>query len=188
MLVGYARLPRPRPLLYPAATRVSGCTDRVSLLWLVAALAQTLVYVAWTMGPAFAAGDVVQDDVRQHVFWMQRFRDPELFRNDPIADYYQTVAPLGYAALYRALGLAVDPLLASKLLPPLLGLVAGLFTFLTVRWLHPSPVAAFAAAALLSRFAWQHGALSSGTPRAFLLPLLCVLLWAVVSRRRAVAA
>ena len=43
---------------------------------------------------------------------------------------------------------AVDPLSATKLLPPLLGLVAALFTFLFVRRLRSSPPAALLAAVL----------------------------------------
>ena len=43
----------------------------------------------------------MQDDARQHVFWMQRFIDSELFPHDLIADYFQSVAPTGYTTLYR---------------------------------------------------------------------------------------
>ena len=156
-------------------------------LWLVAALGVTLLFMSRTMAPAFGRGDVVQDDARQHVFWMLRFRDPELFRDDLMADYYESVAPAGYRALYWALSPAIDPTLASKLLPLPLGLAAALFLFLTVWRLYPSPPAAFLATVLLSRYAWQHAALASGTPRAFLLPLLTALVWALVTRRLAVA-
>lgn len=159
----------------------------LGLLWLLAAFAATCLFTAWTMAPAFGADDVVQDDARQHVFWLHRFRDGELLRNDFIADYYQSVAPAGYSGLYWLLTRFADPLEATKLLPPLLGLAVALFTFLTVRHLHPWPGAAFLAAVLMSRYAWQHSALASATPRAFLLPLLAALLWTLVSGRRGLA-
>ena len=44
----------------------------------------------------FSSQWVVQDDARQHVFWMLRYLDPQLFPDDLIADYFQSVAPVGY--------------------------------------------------------------------------------------------
>jgi hypothetical protein len=44
----------------------------------------------------------VQDDARQHVFWMRRFLNSELFANDLITDHFQSIAPLGYAFFYRS--------------------------------------------------------------------------------------
>src|SRR5919197_1899536 len=155
-------------------------------LWLLAALSLALLFAGRNMAPALSP-DVVQDDVRQHVFWMARFRDPELFRDDLIADYHQAVAPPGFGALYWAISRLVEPLLASKLLPPLLGLIAALFTFRLVRRLHPSPVGAFLATVLLSWYVWQYDDLPSATPRAFILPLLAALLWALADGRLALA-
>lgn len=151
--------------------------------WLIAALGLTLLFASRTMAPAIKAGNVVQDDARQQVFWMYRFLDPELFQNDLMADYFETMTPPGYAAVYRALSLAVDPLRANKLLPPVIGLASGLFIFLLVRRLHPAPEAAFLGSVLATWFFWQHNAPASATPRAFLLPLLAAVLWALVSRR-----
>jgi hypothetical protein len=156
------------------------------LFWLGAALALNLVFTARTMAPAFGP-DVVQDDARLHIFWMARFRDPELFRNDLIADYYQALAPPGYSALYWTLSWVIDPLVASKLLPPVLGALVVLFTFLFVRQLHPQPTAAFLSCGLLSWYSWQLDDLSSGTPRAFFMPLLAAQAWALVTSRRALS-
>ena len=136
------------------------------------------------MAPAFEAQDVVHDDARLHLFWMQRFRDPELFRDDLIASYYESVAPLGFQGVYWLLSRVVDISTASKILPPVLGFVSALFVYLAVRRLHPSPLAAFAATALVSRYNWEYAALASATPRAFMLPLLTGLLWALVAGRR----
>jgi hypothetical protein len=118
---------------------------------------------------------------------MVRFRDPELFPNDLIAEYYQAVAPPGYAALYWALVWLAEPLLVSKLVPIGLALIAAGFTFLLVRRLHPAPVCAFLASLLAVWYAWQYADLASGTPRAFQLPLLAAQLWALTSGRLAVA-
>jgi hypothetical protein len=154
--------------------------------WLIAALAFTALFIGRTMAPALNP-NVIQDDARQHVFWIARLRDPELFRNDLIADYYQAVAPPAYSGLYWALSWGVDLLVASKLLPPVLGLVSALFTFLLARRLHPSAAGAFLATVLLSWYVWQYDDLASATPRAFLLPLLAAQLWALVAGRLVLA-
>ena len=153
--------------------------------WLVAALAFALLCIGRTMAPAFESDSVIQDDARQHVFWMLRFREPELFRGDLIADYFQSIAPIGYSALYRALSWAVDPRLISKLVPPVLGCIAALFTYLLTRRLCSRPPAAFLATVLLSWYVWQYDDLASGSPRAFLLPTLAALLWALAAGRTA---
>jgi hypothetical protein len=154
-----------------------------SRLWLLAALLLTALFSARTMWPALSPTNL-QDDVLRHVFWMERFRDPSLFRNDLIADYYASVAPPGFVALYWTLSPLVDPLLLSKLLPTLLGLVLAVGLFKFVEALQPSPAAAFLATTLSSWYAWQYNDLPSATPRAFLLPLLALLLWALATARR----
>jgi hypothetical protein len=170
----------------PSGQRTGGrrtASDALAAGWLIAALAFTLFLTWRAMAFALLRSDVVQDDMRQWAVWLLRLRDPELFQGDLISQYYESTAPPGYTALYWLLSRAVDPLAASKLLPPLLGLSASVFTFLLVRVLHPAPTAAFLATVLLSWYSWQHGDLASATPRAFALPLLAAVLWALVSGR-----
>ena len=129
----------------PKAAQLAG-----GRVWLAASLGLTLLFAGRTMAPALSSSDVVQGDAREHVFWMARFRDPELFQGDFIADYFQSLAPPGYRLVYWVLSFVVDPLLASKLLPLALGVAAALFTFMLVRRLHPAPTTAFLATVLLS--------------------------------------
>jgi hypothetical protein len=127
---------------------------------------------------AFGSQYVLADDVRQHVFWMFRFIDPKLFPNDPIADYFQSIAPPGFAALYHFLAvLGIDPLRASKLLPPVLGLLAAGFLFgVAVRILQSRPAAALATV-LFCQCLWLTTDLCSATPRAFFYPLFTAFLY-----------
>ena len=74
-----------------------------------------------------------------------------------------------------------DLVTASKLLPPVLGLMASLFTYLLVARLYPSGPAAFLASVLSSWYVWQYDDLATGSPRAFLLPLTAMLLYALVA-------
>jgi hypothetical protein len=178
----------PRQLPEPVATAAVAGHRAKAQLWLVAALLFEALSAARAMAPAFGPGDRFQGNTLNWVFWIARFRDPELLRDDLITDYFQWQSPPGYSALYWVLSQAVDPLLASKLLPPLLGLVAALFTYLLVRRLHPAPQAAFLATVLLSWFSWQRGDLASASPRAYALPLLAALLWSLAAGRRVLPA
>ena len=161
----------PRPLAVAAA-------------WLAVALVLSGLFVARTMAPALQGPGVIQDDARQHVFWMWRWTDPALFPNDLIADYFAAQAPAGYTTLYWLLVRVVDPLAAGKLVPPFLGLAAALFTFLFVLRLSRLPSAAFLTTILATWYVWQYDDLPSGSPRAFLLPLLAAQLWLLAVGRR----
>ena len=99
-------------------------------LWFSGSMLYALGCGSLALRQAFSSDYVLADDVRQHVFWMFRFLDPTLFPNDPIADYFQSIAPPGFSALYRALAaLGIDPLLASKVIPLPLGLLTIAFFF-----------------------------------------------------------
>jgi hypothetical protein len=152
-------------------------------VWLAGALMFALLFAARRMAPLFSSESLIPDDLVQYVFWMAAFRDPELFREDLIAEYYRAVVPPAYTAMYWTLSWLVEPLLATKLLPLLLALSTALFTFLLVRRLHPAPAAAFLSAVLLSWFEWRMGDLATATPRSFTTALLVAQLWTLVTGR-----
>jgi hypothetical protein len=140
--------------------------------WFIFALIYAAVCAALALRQAFAADYVLADDVREHIFWMFRFLDPKLFPQDPIADYFQAIAPLGFAALYHLLArFGIDPLLASKLIPPVLGLLSTGYLFALVLRVTRSPAASAVSAILLCQCLWLSTDLCSATPRAFFYPL-----------------
>lgn len=153
--------------------------------WFAFAMLYTAVCAGLALRQSFASDYVVADDVRQHVFWMFRFVDPTLFPHDPIADYFQSIAPPGFSVLYRGLAaLGIAPLLASKLIPPVLGLlVAGYLFGVSLRILR-SPAAAALATILLCQALWLSTDLCSATPRAFFYPLFAAFLYYHASSRR----
>ncbi len=141
-------------------------------LWLSLSLLVSLLYSLPALQEAFSRDYVIQDDARQHVFWMRRFLDPELFPNDLMADYFQSVAPWGYSTLYWLVAqLGVDPVVLSKLLPPVLGLIATGFCFGVGMQILPLPIAGFATATLLNHNLWMRDDLVSATPGAFIYPI-----------------
>lgn len=111
----------------------------------------------------------IQDDARQHVFWLQRLGDRELFRDDLIADYFSSVAPAGYKFVYW-LGnlLGLEPLVFNKILPLLLGVGTSIYLFLVTIEIFPVPLAGLFASLLLNQNLWLLDDLVSGTPRSFL--------------------
>lgn len=151
--------------------------------WFSFSLVFAAIYGLLALHQAFDGQYVIQDDARQHIFWMQRYLDPELFPGDMIADYFQATAPIGYAAFYRFLAsLGLEPAILAKLLPPVLGLVCAGYCFLTSLELLPIPLSGFLASVMLSQTLWASDELSSGTPRAFLYPLTLAFLYYLLRR------
>ena len=164
------------PAKYIAASR--------TLIWLALSLAIALAYSLPALQEALNTPFLIQDDARQHVFWMQRFVDPELFPNDLIADYFQAVAPAGYSWLYRlAAWVGLDPILFHKLLPVALNLITAGYCFSVCFQLLPVPLAAFVASVLLGQGLGLTDAIVSATPKAFVYPLLLAFMDAVLRRK-----
>ena len=141
-------------------------------LWFYLSL--TLAIICGILGiiPALSHQYIVQDDARSHVFWMARFINPELFPNDIIADYFQSVAPQGYTNLYKLFSLIkIPPLLLNKILPIILGLITTIYCFEIAIQILPIPLAGFLSTLLLNQNLWLKDDLISGTPRAFFYPL-----------------
>ena len=148
------------------------------IFWLSLSLIIAGIYALMALQRGLSAFYLVQDDARQHVFWMQRFLDPDLLPNDLIADYFQSVAPAGYTALYKLLAWAgINPLLGSKLLPLVLGLIMTVYGFGVCMQLLPVPLAGFVATILLNQCLWMQDGLISATPKAFVYPLLMPVLY-----------
>jgi hypothetical protein len=110
----------------------------------------------------------IQDDARQHVFWLQRLNDADLFAHDLIADYFSSVAPVGYKFIYWFANLlGLKPLIFNKILPLFLGIGTSVYMFLVTWEIFPVPLAGFLTSLLLNQNLWLLDDLVSGTPRAF---------------------
>lgn len=155
------------------------------IFWFCLSLAVAAVFAGLMLHEGFSARYVVQDDVRQHVFWMARFRDPELFPHDLIADYFQAVAPWGYTTLYQVVAwLGIEPLVFSKIVPALILLVTTAYCFGTCLQILPVPIAGFIASVLLNQTLVMADDVNSGTPRAFVYPLFLAFLYYLMKGAR----
>ena len=141
---------------------------RILRFWLLASVAVAILFSLSGLGLAFNSPYTVQDDARQHVFWLQKLNDPALFNNNLIADYFSSVVPGGYKFLYWLANLVgIEPFLFNKILPLLLGVATSIFVFLVTIEIFPIPLAGFIASLLLNQNLWMLDDLVSGTPRAF---------------------
>ena len=116
---------------------------------------------------------VINDDIRQQLYWMQQWGDPALFRGDFLTGYAKAYVPWGVKGLYWLASWWVSPLFFSKLLP------GFLFVFLAIcllrigtRLLDRRLGWAMAACFWLMPFFLDN--LSGGLSRSFAAPLLAL--------------
>ncbi len=152
-------------------------------IWLSLSLGFAAYYGCLGLQKAFRAEYIVQDDAREYVFWMQQFVNPSLFPHDLIADYFKSITPPGYAAIYHLIAnVGIQPLLLSKLLPIVISVVTTLYGFGVCLQLFPIPAAGFVAMLLLNQSLWFRDDLCSATPRAFVYSLFLAFLYYVLRR------
>lgn len=122
----------------------------------------------------------VNDDVRQQIFWMERWRDPQLFQNDFLTNYAETYVPIGVKAIYRTASLWFDPLIFSNILTAILfALTAGLW----FAWgrVFGDNLTAFLVVVVYFLFTGFQYQMNGGLSRSFVFPLM-ILYLLLVSR------
>jgi hypothetical protein len=151
--------------------------------FLAIGFAISVLYSSLALHEAFSQEYIIQDDARQHIFWMQRFLDPELFPNNLIANYFQSVAPLGYKILYQFFAVfKLNPIFISKILPTFLGLITTYYCFQVCLEIIPLPLAGLISSILLNQQLWLNDGLVSATPRAFIYPLFLMFLYYILRK------
>lgn len=165
----------------PRSAQLTAKTGR----WFGLSLAIALLFAGMALQQGLNGDRLVQDDARQYLFWMQRFQAPELFPNDLIADYFQSVTPLGFIAIYR-LGavLGIDPFTFNLYIPLVLSLVTTGYFFWLVMAIAPLPFTSFLACLLLNQTLWMKDDLVSATPRSFVYPLFLAFLYYLLDVER----
>ena len=173
-----------RQLLQPGLCPSSQAIPRWQVwVWFAASLGFATLYGSLALIQAFDHPYIVQDDARQHIFWMARFQDPDLFPNDWIANYFQSVAPIGYTWLYRLFAaVGIEPFTLGKILPVILSLLTTGFGFGLALELLPIPLTGFITTLLLNQNLWMRDGYASATPRAFLYPIFAAFLYYLLRR------
>lgn len=157
--------------------------NRRTLFWLILSLSVPLYFGGLTIAYLFQQDYVIQDDARQHVVFLQRLIDPQLFPNDWIANYFETIAPVGYKSLYGLVAkLGITPLNFAKVVPIFLSLITTVYLFLTCLFIFPIPLSGFLATLILNQHLWLNDDLVSATPRAFIYPIFSAFLYYLLNR------
>ena len=151
------------------------------IFWFVLSMTLAVLYGFLALKKAFLSSLSVQDDARQHIFWMQRFFNADLFPNDLIADYFQSVAPAGYTWLYKSLAfIGINPLILAKIIPFILGLICTYYIFRITLEILPVTMAGFIAALVMNQAIWMKDDVASATPRAFIYPFFLAFLYYLI--------
>ncbi|BAI91558.1 hypothetical protein L1F28_31980 [Arthrospira platensis NCB002] len=160
-------------------------TTSQTLFWLFLSMSLASIYGILSLKQAFAEPNLVHNDARQHIFWMLRFIDPNLFPNDLIADYFQSVAPRGYTIVYKlGIILGINPFDLAKIIPPILGLFVTYYFFRLCLEILPIPATGFIGCLIINQALWLKDDLASGTPRAFINPIFIAFLYYLVRHSR----
>jgi hypothetical protein len=105
------------PVAHPDQAAAFGALPAKDML-LAALLSLAVFFAAHSMG--FFNSFSSNDDVRQQVFWMQKWSEPGLYPDDPLAAYAASYVPYGVKAVYRLAAPLVNPVYFSKVLTGLL--------------------------------------------------------------------
>ena len=153
-------------------------------LWFGLSLLLPIYFGAVSLVRSLSHAYAVQDDVRQHVIWFQQFIDADLFPNDWIAGYFQSIEPAGFKAFYYLFAqLGVEPLLLAKILPLVLSIITAAYCFGVVLELLKTPVGAFLTTVILIQSLWLEDDIVTATPRAFVYPIFLAFLYYLVKKK-----
>ncbi len=129
--------------------------------------------------PAFINEYVINDDVRMHIYWMQQFRDSDLFRNDLLTEYAKFFQPWGFYFLYYILSFIVDPINISKVLPVILLTISSLYLFKLVKHITNNYIGFLSALTFMITPIFLNS-MVGGNPRSFGYPLLIIFLYYLI--------
>ena len=160
-------------------------SERQRLVGLLISLSFALVYGILGLQKAFAGEYIIQEDARHYLFWMERFTDPNAFPNDLIADYLQSIGPIGYKLFFWVTSTltTLEPETIAKFLPLIFGMITAGFCYQLTLAIFPLPLTGMIASVMLSQSMWCANDVSSATPRAFVMPLLLPLLLFFIQQR-----
>lgn len=160
--------------------------SRLSVIfWYSLSLTFAVAYILLGLRKAFGSQYIVSDDAREYISWMYRYINPDLFPGDLIANYFQSVTPIGYGILYKIIAaLNIDLILFSKIFPIVLGLITTSYCFVVCMELLPVPIVGFIASLLLNQSLCLQDDLFSATPRDFIYPLFLAFLYYLIRSSR----
>lgn len=154
---------------------------RRTALLIYVLVAASCVYVLANR-EAFTNPFLINDDVRQQIYWMQQWQDPELFQNDLLTEYAKEYVPLGIKVIYRVASLFVSPVLFTNILTGILFVMTAGFLFGLGLEFRDDPTAVLVVCVYFL-FGGFLGKMAGGLSRTFVWPLLTAYLFFLVRNR-----
>ena len=143
------------------------------LTYVLVAAAAVYVFAHWD---AITNPYVIDDDVRQQIYWMQQWNEPQLFRHDLLTSYAKNYVPWGVQALYALASPLMNPVQFTKVVAGILYvLCAGFFFGLGLQSRDELTAIFTACAFCLSKSCMLK--ISGGLSQSFALPFLVAYLF-----------
>ncbi len=132
--------------------------------------------------PAIINPYVINDDVRQQIYWMQRWIDPELYPEDLLSKYAQNYVPWGVQAVYWLGSFIMNPVQFTKVVTGILFVVNSLFIYgLGTRFRDERyAVILVTTSFFFTSFLWK---ISGGLSQGFAFPLMLGYLYYLQSNK-----
>ncbi len=148
---------------------------------ILVSLLSALIFI-YAHAEAFLNPYVINDDVRQQIYWMAQYKDPQLFEGHWLTDYARHYVPWGVKGLYWLGARLWAPLYFGKLLTGALFVFLSGLVFLIGQNMRGRPLAWSAAAVcwLMPYFLYN---MSGGLARSFASPLLALFWLCWLARR-----
>ncbi|MEW6350954.1 MAG: hypothetical protein AB1646_18000 [Thermodesulfobacteriota bacterium] len=155
--------------------RLASACSPTALCLLYVLVAASFVYF-WANREILANPYLINDDVRQQIYWMQRWYDPGLFPDDLLTRYAQEYVPWGVQAVYWVASWFVEPVAFSNILTGILYVIsAGFFFGIGLRFRDDLTAVCVALSFFLCA-AFLHK-MAGGLSRSFVVPLLAAYLY-----------
>ena len=125
---------------------------------------------------------VINDDVRQQIYWMQRWQDPELFQDDLLTRYAENYVPVGVKSIYYVFSGLLNPVQFSKVLTAFLFTLNAALLFL-IGSTFSDELASVVLATSSFLFTSYMAKISGGMSQSFAYPLMLAYIYFLASEK-----
>lgn len=152
---------------------------RNPILYLLTASLAVYLFAHWD---ALTSTYVINDDVRQQIYWMQQWADKDLFTNDPLTQYAKEYVPWGVKSIYWIASHFMNPVQFTKVVTGLLFITTALLLFQLVSRMLKTR-SAILSVCVFFFFGHFMGKISGGLSQSFAYPLLLAYLLFLIQNR-----
>lgn len=124
----------------------------------------------------------VSDDIRQQIYPLHRVRDPQLFKNDLLTQYFRSHTPPAYYYFHYPFAFLIDPVVLSKIAQIGLLAVVLVFLYLIGKCLEDSALGSICVLLFVHSPALS-GLTDGGLPRACAVVGVTIFVWGALANR-----